>query len=638
MKPERLRLTRARLMFVHDVAMAPLSFLAAVYLRLGGAAVDFFNPSDLAIILAVIAALASVIFPWQRLHRMDWRFTSLADLTAIVRAVTVLLLVLLPLLFLVTRLEQMPRSVPVINWFTMLALLGGPRVLYRMAKDRHVNVQMLREGRERVPVLLLGSRDAAALFIQATRQPVGGDYRSVGILSRHAAHVGRDIHGVRILGTLDDLDAAVADLEARGERPQSLVAVGDDLNIRALFDAADRLGMTLLRMPRPVELKPDARIELRPINIEDLLGRPQASLDRDRMAALIGGRRVLVTGAGGSIGSELVRQVAAFGPAELVLTDSSEFNLYSIDLEVSERFAGLPRRSWIADVRDAARIQAIFAEVRPDLVFHAAALKHVPIVEANPLEGILTNVGGTRIVADACRAAGVRAMVLISTDKVVNPTNIMGATKRIAESYCQALDLVAARQGGTRFVTVRFGNVLGSTGSVVPLFERQLKAGGPLTVTHPEVVRYFMTIREAVELVLQASAIGLEDEGWLGRIFVLDMGDPVRIADLARQMIRLAGLRPEEIGVIFTGLRPGEKLFEEIFHGTEPPLPTEHQGVLVAAPRAVDPLLLRSTLDDLTAASRAGDIAAALQVLRRLVPEYRPPDHAEPVPALAGTK
>ncbi len=317
----------------------------------------------------------------------------------------------------------------------------------------------------------------------------------------------------------------------------------------------------------------------------------------------------------------------------------------------------MPRRALIADVRDARRIGEIFARHRPELVFHAAALKHVPLVEAHPLEGLRTNTIGTRIVADAARAAGARAMVLISTDKAVNPTSVMGASKRLAEMYAQALDLAHAAAGGRglRCITVRFGNVLGSTGSVVPLFQRQLAKGGPLTVTHPDITRYFMTIREAVGLVLQATVVGLADgdglaEGdglaWRGEaggggdgagagmaeararggIFVLDMGEPIRIVDLARQMIRLAGLRPDiDVAIRFTGLRPGEKLFEELFHGDEPPAPTPYPGLLMAAPRTIELSLLARALDELAALCEQGQEAAALALLARFVPEYRTP-------------
>src|SRR6185312_13485133 len=304
-----------------------------------------------------------------------------------------------------------------------------------------------------------------------------------------------------------------------------------------------------------------------------------------------------------------------------------------IDLELAETHPRVDRLALIADIRDEARVRAIFDAIRPELVFHAAALKHVPIVEDNPLEGLLTNAAGTRHVADAARASGALAMVLISTDKAVNPTSVMGASKRLAEMYCQALDIVARKAGtGMRCITVRFGNVLGSTGSVVPLFQRQLARGGPLTVTHPDMRRYFMTVREAVGLVLQASVVGSEsDLGRQGGIFVLDMGKPVRIVDLARQMIRLAGLKVAAEGeaggegaipIVFTGLRPGEKLFEELFHGKEAPEPTGHPGLLMATPRTADPAIVARAIDEVAALCRAGQAGAALALLGRMVPEF----------------
>jgi O-antigen biosynthesis protein WbqV len=380
-------------------------------------------------------------------------------------------------------------------------------------------------------------------------------------------------------------------------------------------------------------------VALRGIEIEDLLDRPQVPLDREGMARLVQGRRVLVTGAGGTIGGELARQVAALGPASLALLDHGEYVLYEIDLELRERHPEVPRRAILADVRDAARMTRLMAEIRPELVFHAAALKHVPMVENNPLEGLLTNALGTSIVADAARKAGVALMVLISTDKAVNPSSIMGASKRLAEMYCQALDRDAragknmrdARSagGGMRLVTVRFGNVLGSTGSVVPLFRRQLERGGPLTVTHPDMSRYFMTVREAVGLVLQASVVGATDredqppELREGGIFVLDMGAPVKIVDLARRMIRLAGLKPDEdVEIRFTGLRPGEKLFEELFHGQEPPQPTNFPGLLVAVPRTTDAAQMRAAIAEIAVMAEAGDRDGALARLGALVPEF----------------
>jgi len=359
------------------------------------------------------------------------------------------------------------------------------------------------------------------------------------------------------------------------------------------------------------------------------------------------GRLVLVTGAGGSIGSELARQVAALGPAKLVLLDSGEFALWQIDLELGEAAPLVPREPVIADVRDEARIRDVFERARPELVFHAAALKHVPLVEANAAEGLLTNALGTRHVAEAARAAGAAAMVLISTDKAVNPTSVMGASKRLAEMFCQALDIQGRASGGMRCITVRFGNVLGSTGSVVPLFQRQLARGGPLTVTHPDMQRYFMTVREAVGLVLQASVVGTaEAERGVGAqdtspdfqrqggIFVLDMGEPVKISDLARNMIRLAGLRPDvDIEIRYTGLRPGEKLFEELFHGREPAVPIGHDGLLMATPRTADAAIVGRAIDEIALAARGGNIRLALALLGRQIPEFA--HNAAPAPASA---
>ena len=619
MKP---RLTRAHLAFLHDLVMAGASFLAAMTLRLGEEA--FADTGKLALGCALFVGVAAVVFRGLRMYRGVWHYASVNDLLAITKASTLTILVFLPALFLVTRLDALPRSVLIINWFVLLTLLGGPRFLYRRLKDHRAGVKLRRLGGRRIPVLLIGAGDDAELFIRAMHRQPDAPYEAVGILGERDSRVGRNIHGVDVLGTVDDLAAAVTQLEAKGCKPQRVVltkTIEDGATVRRLMEACDALGMGLARMPRLTDFRDGAvdRVEVRPIAVEDLLGRPQARLDRDGMRALIAGKRVLVTGAGGSIGSELVRQIADLGPSHLALLDACEYALYTVDMELSERWPALPRSAHIADVRDRRRLDEVMRAQAPQLVFHAAALKHVPLVEANPVEGLLTNAVGTRNVADSSVAHGVETMVVISTDKAVNPTNVMGATKRVAESYCQALDIARA---GTRFVTVRFGNVLGSTGSVVPLFQRQLAAGGPLTVTHPDVVRYFMTIREAVELVLQASVLGTHrhDEG---KIYVLDMGEPVRILDLARQMIRLAGLRPDQdIKIEVTGLRPGEKLFEEIFHGAEPPLPTGRDGVLLAAPRLVELPQISAALDEMEACRRARDGQGALAVLRQLVPEF----------------
>ncbi|HYZ34562.1 MAG TPA: nucleoside-diphosphate sugar epimerase/dehydratase, partial [Crenalkalicoccus sp.] len=518
---------------------------------------------------------------------------------------------------------------------------GAPRVIGRLRHAlRGPEGEMAPQ-----PVLLVGAGDGADLFIRALAQQRAPAFRVIGILSMRSRQAGRRIHGHPILGTADDIAAVLDRMRSEGRLPALIVLATphvQGLALERLLDAADRHGVPVRRAPTPIALDPTARrvpgalaappgrLQLRPVAIEDLLDRPQVPLDREGMARLIQGRRVLVTGAGGTIGGELSRQVAALGPAQLALLDHGEYALYEIDLELRERHPDVPRRAVLADIRDEGRIRRLMGELQPELVFHAAALKHVPMVENDPLEGLLTNAQGTRIVADAAADAGARALVFISTDKAVNPTSVMGASKRLAEMYCQALDREARQVGqGMRCVTVRFGNVLGSTGSVVPLFQRQLEQGGPLTVTHPDMRRYFMTVREAVGLVLQASVIGAEDradqppELAEGGIFVLDMGKPVKIVDLARRMVRLAGLRPDEdVEIRFTGLRPGEKLYEELFHGQEPPRPTAFPGLQVATPRTADAALVGRAIDEIAAACRAGHARQALAQLGRLVPEF----------------
>ncbi len=627
---KRLGIDRRFVAAAHDLTMAAVSYVLALYLRLGDA-IGELPPSVLFGGLAAFVAICAVAFWTVGLYRGVWRYASLSDVAAIAKAVTVAILVLTVAMFLWDRAQALPRSSLVINWFVLAFLLAGPRVIYRLFKDRRLEHLLTRDGLARVPVLLVGAGDGAEAFIrEMTRDPSAG-YRVVGLIDEKGGRIGRDIRGVQVLGGLDDVADVVAALDRRGRKPRRLIITKNRIEgaqVRALLDTATELGLTLARLPRLTDFRAEdgRRLEIRPIAIEDLLRRPQAVLDREAMAALVGGRRVLVTGAGGTIGAELARQIAAFAPARLALLENAEAALYAIDLEVAEAHPGLSRATLLADVRDRPRLDRVIADERPELVFHAAAMKHVPMIEANVCEGILTNTMGTRNLAEACRAGGVGAVVMISTDKAVNPSSVMGATKRLAESYCQALDVdEGAAAHGCRFVTVRFGNVLGSSGSVVPLFQRQLAAGGPLTVTHPEARRYFMTVREAVELVLQASALGVGDPAAAGRIYVLDMGEPIKIDDLARQIIRLAGREPgTDVTIRYTGLRPGERLNETLLHEHERPLPTAIKGILLAAPRTADLGLLRRSVEELAALAAAGRAAEAIALLRRVVPEYQP--------------
>jgi FlaA1/EpsC-like NDP-sugar epimerase len=584
--------------------------------------------------LAALGAAALLLagLPF-RLSLQYWRFAGIEDLLAVAASCAggaALLTLALTLL----RTPLPSPAYPFIHALTLLVLLGIPRVVYRRMQTRSGNRSSENGARA---ILLVGAGKEADLFLRALASDRRQAFRVEGLLATSSRQTGRRIQQHPILGTLAQADAVLEQLAADGRLPDALVIATPDLSGQALadlVDCAERYGIALQRAPQPTALDPAGPsvpgrpIQLRPVAIEDLLNRPQVPLDRDAMARLIQGRRVIVTGAGGTIGSELARQVAALGPELLVLLDNGEYALWQIDLELAETYPEAHRHALIADIRDEARVRAVFEEFRPELVFHAAALKHVPMVEDNPLEGLLTNAAGTRHVADAARTVAARAMVLISTDKAVNPTSVMGASKRLAEMYCQALEIAARNAGqGMRCITVRFGNVLGSTGSVVPLFQRQLARGGPLTVTHPDMRRYFMTVREAVGLVLQASVLGVGDVDLPavrdGGIFVLDMGEPVKIVDLARQIVRLAGLHPDvDVQIRFTGLRPGEKLHEELFHGQEPPVPTGQPGLLIAAPRTADPAIVGRAIDEIAAACRGGQTRLALALLGRLVPEF----------------
>ncbi len=629
--------SRIAVVALHDIVMAALSFEGALALRYWLADHDYVwlqHPEH----TLLFTALAAVVFQAMGLYRGIWHYASLRDMAAIMKASALALLIFLPLLFWISRLQDYPRSAVVIQYGLLCLLLAGPRLLYRSWKDGSLMQALKREVDSRVPVLLVGSGAAADAFIREMDRNRQSGYRVVGIVDAKEARQGRDIRGVRVLGSIDELDAVLARFGDH-DRPRRLILADmrpEREQMAALLELATQRGLTVSRLPRLTDFQRQGEQslgarDLRPVDIEDLLGRPQKVLDREAVQSLIKGRRVLITGAGGTIGSELTRQVADLGPAEIILFEQGEHALYQIDLELAERWPDLPRRAMLGDVRRPERVERVLEETSPEILLHAAAYKHVPLTEANIEEAIQTNAFGTRVVAEAALRHKVGVMVLISTDKAVNPTNVMGASKRVAEMVAQSLDLAASETGAsTRFVTVRFGNVLGSSGSVVPLFQRQLQQGGPLTVTHPEVTRFFMTTREAVELILQAAAMPAAMVHAAGKIFVLDMGEPVRIQDLARQMIRLAGLKPEaDIKIVYTGLRPGEKLYEEVLHQSETLVPTAQQGILLAAPRILDAAELGRAMDALSDAVQARDAARALQLLKSLVPEFQHAPHGQ---------
>jgi FlaA1/EpsC-like NDP-sugar epimerase len=487
--------------------------------------------------------------------------------------------------------------------------MGGSRFAYRMWKEQRLYGDIRLHGE---PVLVLGAGDAAANLARELAK--SSDWRLVGFLDDNRERHGRTLNGIRILGDLDSLSDWAEQLSVT----QAIIAMPSSSHQqrKRAIQLCNQAGVKALTVPSFDDLMSGkvAVSQLRPIELDDLLGRDPVQLDAAGLHELLTGKTVLVTGAGGSIGSEMCRQIARFEPAELVLFEQSEFALYTIEQELRQSFPGLDFACLVGDVRDADRVDEAMRRHRPDVVFHAAAYKHVPMMEQhNAWQAIRNNVLGTHTVARAAQRHGVGKFVMISTDKAVNPTNVMGASKRLAEMVCQALQ----PSGGTRFVSVRFGNVLGSSGSVIPRFRSQIAQGGPITVTHPEITRYFMSIPEAAQLVLQA---GLMGQG--GEIFVLDMGEPVKIVDLARDLIRLSGYTEDDIKIEFTGLRPGEKLYEELLADDENTLPTPHPKLRIAQSRQAGEEWLARLLDWTVTASMDDEQVRA--ALTEWVPEYRP--------------
>ncbi|MDI9407905.1 MAG: nucleoside-diphosphate sugar epimerase/dehydratase [Candidatus Pacebacteria bacterium] len=624
---------RSWLALFHDAVSAGLIFTLGLYLRWQFEPEQFefsrFFGGVIGWQITLFLLISTLVFWFTGMYRGVWRYASLEDLLAIFRGVTLSVLLFTLVLFLVSRGDNFPRTAIVVTWLLLMVYLPLPRILYRLWRDGGIENIFLPK-QDRIPVLLIGAGDEADIFIHAMRRSKGA-YRAVAIIDVTGKRTGQSIRRVPIIGSLAVLQTYPSHESIRN-RPQRIIISKNysPERMNEILQIAEKLALPVSRLPPLGNFSTGSvgEIEIKPINIEDLLNRAQKPLDKAPVESLISGRRILVTGAGGSIGSELVRQLARFNPQSIVLLDSSEYGLYLIDLEIGESFPSLNRIPRLADIRNLGGVETIFKQFKPELVFHAAALKHVPLVELNPLEAIETNVLGTKNIADLCKNYGVLAMVMISSDKAVNPTNIMGATKRLAESWCQALDRLLAQnsnQSDCHYITVRFGNVLGSTGSVVPLFERQLAQGGPLTVTDPAMTRYFMTIREAVSLVLQAAAFGAAHRQDAGKIFILDMGKPVKILDLAKRMIQLSSSsQTKKIEIKITGIRPGEKLHEELMHQGEELIPTPTEGLLLVAPRLSDYEELRLELEQLAEVIDQQNLPAAMKLLAKLVPEYQP--------------
>lgn len=566
-------------------------------------------------ILLLVVATKGVLFGLMGLYRSLWAYASLHDLFSILKTTVLASLATVAVLLFYNRLEGISRSVLILDGILLFLFLCFRSFSWRIFRDI-LFVRFLEKGQRS---LLVGAGLGASRLIAEFRADGSHDRRVVGILDVAGDKVGASMQGVTVLGTLERIQTIAEAVQAEE------VIITSELTgaqTRHLYRACEEMGIPCRKLPPLMEMlsRPDVSRAVRDISLEDLLGRDEVRLETQSILEALRNKTILVTGAGGSIGSEVSRQVLRFNPGALLLLDNAETPLYEIDYEIrNTRAEGqhLPQvSSLIGDVRDAAQMKRLFAEHDIHTVFHCAAYKHVPMMELNPAQAVMNNIIGTVVLSNAARDAGVDRFVMISTDKAVNPVNIMGATKRVAEIYIQNL----ARTADTKFVTVRFGNVLGSNGSVIPLFSKQIASGGPLTVTHPEIIRYFMTIPEAAGLVVQAGVMG---KG--GEIFILDMGEPVKIKDLAEDMIRFAGLVPhKDIEIRYVGLRPGEKLFEELLLDGEGTQATHHDKIHIAMSRMVNLSTLAEQIDRLRKAAERDDRAAVDECIASILPEYRP--------------
>jgi O-antigen biosynthesis protein WbqV len=626
--------SRQYLIVTHDLLATAAAILASFFIRFEAQGLmERFD--GLLRILPGFILYAAIVYFMFGLYRAKWRFASLPDLYNIFRAASVLALSLLVLDYILVApgffgTFFFGKITIALYWFLQMFFLGGSRLAYRYF--RYSRTRQRAQTSESAPILLLGVAADAEVLLRAIESGAVKKIWPVGILSPSIADRGQAIRGVAVLGTFDDLGRTVADLADRGTRVDRLVlapsAFAPEVKPEAMLMQARRLGLSTSRLPSLDEGAEALR--LAPVVVEDLLLRPSVKIDYRRLEGFVKGKSIVVTGGGGSIGAEICDRIVTFGAARLLVIENSEPALHAVMEALATKKSGTGIEGRLADVRDRDRIFRLLEEFKPDIVFHAAALKHVPLLEQDWGEAIKTNVFGSVNVADAAIAAGVRALVLISTDKAIEPVSVLGASKRFAEMYCQALDSEHAhRAGGSmRLIAVRFGNVLASNGSVVPKFKAQIEAGGPVTVTHPDMVRYFMTIREACDLVITAASHALEAERMDVSVYVLNMGQPVKIVDLAERMIRLAGLEPgQDIDIVFTGVRPGERLHEILFTREEPSSEIGIPGIVAAKP--VRPSLneMRGWLAALQHGLDREERGAVFRVLGNAVPDWRATIH-----------
>ncbi len=631
---------RNALIATHDALATALALFASFYLRFEGGEYFFDRVPLLLRILPWFIAFSVVVCYVFNLTTTKWRFISLPDALNILRVSTVLAVTLLVLDYIFVAPNVRGTAIApnvlggffvgkvtiVLFWFLEVFFLSGLRFAYRYFRYTRTRYHARSEGAS--PTLLIGRAADAEIMLRGIESGAVTRLWPVGVLSPSAADRGQSIRNIPVLGGIDDIEDVVRDFTRR-EKPITRVvmtpsAFDAEARPEAILMRARRLGLIVSRLP---SLESGDAPRLTTVAVEDLLLRPSENIDYGRLEALVRGKAVIVTGGGGSIGSEICERVATFGAARLLVIENSEPALYAVTEALAERETGVAVEGRIADIRDRGRILRLMNEFKPDIVFHAAALKHVPILERDWSEGVKTNIFGSVNVADAALAAGAEAMVMISTDKAIEPVSMLGLTKRFAEMYCQALDHELAVQvegkPRMRLISVRFGNVLASNGSVVPKFKAQIEAGGPVTVTHPEMVRYFMTIREACDLVITAAAHALTPVRPDVSVYVLNMGQPVKIVDLAERMIRLSGLQPGyDIDIVFTGMRPGERLNEILFATEEPTIEIGVAGIMAAKPNEPPMQSLRKWIAALEQAIARDDRTTIKSVLKDAVPEF----------------
>src|SRR6266404_5448482 len=622
--------TRNLLIAAHDALATALALLASFYLRFEGGELFFERLPLLLRVLPYFVAFSAVVCYFFHLTTTKWRFISLPDALNILRAATVLTGVLLVFdyVFVAPNVNGtffLGRITIVLYWFLEIFFLSALRFTYRYFRYTRVRRHARIDGAS--PALLIGRAADAEILLRGIESGAVKQLWPVGVLSPSLADRGQSIRNIPVLGGVDDIEDVIRDFSRRGREINRVVmtpsAFEPEARPEGVLMRARRLGLIVSRLP---SLEGGDAPRLTAVAVEDLLLRPSEKIDHARLEALVKNKSVIVTGGGGSIGSEICDRIVTFGAARLLVIENSEPALYAVTEALAAHESGAVIEGRIADIRDRERILRLMLEFKPDIVFHAAALKHVPILERDWSEGVKTNIFGSVNVADAALAAGAEAMVMISTDKAIEPVSMLGLTKRFAEMYCQALDHGLASQAGDRrmrLISVRFGNVLASNGSVVPKFKAQIEAGGPVTVTHPDMVRYFMTIREACDLVITAATHALAPERPDVSVYVLNMGQPVKIVELAERMIRLSGLQPgHDIDIVFTGMRPGERLNEILFASAEPTVEIGVAGIMAAKPNEPPMQALRKWIKALEQAIAADDRAAIEEVLKDAVPEF----------------